>query len=367
MNATKPNAELKPADQTQAPDAQRGFDQRPRRLTEQQREALSDLALMVSTLLESRKVSSEAAHIGQILNYAFDEIIMLDPRTFKIQFVNSGAQESLGRSQSELLHMDLRVVVAGYPLKELEELSCPAGDNLDHGPVHDGGSQLWFEAQHARKDGSCYPVEVRAVVIGGAGMEQLILLANDISKRRRTERLLEEIAVNDSVTRLPNRYHFEARLEAAMRHSRAAGGPVALMLIEIDSLREIRHGYGQRIADNVLSEFGERLRRCVGASDLVAHLGGGEFAGVLEDYYDADKPRDIAVLINDALELPFWTAKGALQLKVRIGITFFEECQETVEAFLGRADEAVNEAALSGVRLCVLQSVKARSDNAAYA
>jgi len=319
------------------------------RAAERKRDALSDLALMVSTLLESRQMSSEATHIGQILNYAFDEIIMLDARTLKIQFVSGGAQRALCRSQFELLGMSLHNVVMGYPFAALTELirADKSGDDAD------AGAPLCFEAHHVRKTCSLYPVEVRAVVIGSTGREQLILLANDISERRRTERALEDMAVNDVVTRLPNRYQFDARLSAAMEMAGNNSGPVALMLVEVDRLREIRLAHGQRVADSVLCEFGERLRRSVGASDLAAYLGDDRFAIILEDYYDGDTPRETAVLINDALDAPFHTDAEPLRIAARIGIALFEGGEDSADALLGRADEAVHEAAQMGVKLRV--------------
>jgi diguanylate cyclase (GGDEF)-like protein len=308
------------------------------------RDAFDELAGMVSTLLESRRATGEAMHIGQILDRAFDEILILDPRTLRIQYVSAGVRRTQGRRQGELLNANLQTIALGYPIEALKQLAKSGMGNGD----------VCFEAQHTRRDGSAYPVDVRVLMMGGGAQVQLILLANNISGRRHAERMLEHMAVSDRVTGLPNRHHFDAKLAVAVRRARNSGCALAVMVVEIDRLREIRHVYGQKVADCLTCEFGERIRRAVGASELVAHLGGDQFAVVLEDYYEADKPRDVAVEIHDALDAPFLAGEKQIKVTASSGITYFGEADETADDVLARAGQAVSEAAMSGVRLFVL-------------
>ena len=314
----------------------------PRQLDARQRESLQDLASLVTALLESRKTAAESAQLGLILNEAFDEIIVLYPGSQHIQYANARALKNLGYRLQELQQMSLPCVGADYPLGNLQKL-CREVARGDQAP-------LSFEAMNVRKDGSTYPVEVRATVSSSLVMPQVILLANDISERKLSEERLGDLATCDRVTQLANRRSFEIRLVRAMQQVRCSGKSLALIMIEIDRLTDIRHAYGQELADNVLADFAARLKRCTRTNDVVAHLGGDEFVIVVESVDDAKAVSSLATRIHRNMEHYFLWEQYQIPLSASIGAVYFSGGDEDADALLARGADAVNIAVLNGTR-----------------
>jgi two-component system, cell cycle response regulator len=94
-------------------------------------------------------------------------------------------------------------------------------------------------------------------------------------------RLLEELALTDSLTGLPNRRAVEAwaarQLSGAARH----GFPLWVVLIDIDHFKNVNDTYGHEAGDSVLKRFAEIIKSNTRYSDISGRIGGEEFLQVL--------------------------------------------------------------------------------------
>lgn len=318
------------------------IDHERRVLSSRQRDSLRDLAAMVTALLESRRATAAAAQLSSILHEACDEIIVLYSSSDHIQFANTRALDNLGYGAHELQQMSLASMGADYPLSNLQRL-CRDSVNGDHSPLH-------FEAVNIRKDGSTYPVEVRAAVSSSGTTSQVILLVNDISERKRNEEKLGDLVAYDCVTKLANRGNLEVRLAGAMRRTNASGKPLALLMIEIDRLTEIRHSYGQQLANNVLADFAGRLKACARSQDVVAHLGGDEFIILIACVEHPNAATSLTNRIHRKMEKCFPWEQCQIPLSASIGVVQYDGGDEGMEALLARAADAVSITVLNGSR-----------------
>ena len=93
----------------------------------------------------------------------------------------------------------------------------------------------------------------------------------------RKEDLLEELSVTDPLTGLANRRRMRAAATDELNRSARYGTPLALLLIDLDRLKEIndRHGHGK--GDRALELVADGLRRSCRATDVAARFGGDEF------------------------------------------------------------------------------------------
>ena len=318
------------------------MDQERRVLSSKQRESLRDLATMVTALIDSRKVAAAAVQLSLILHEAFDEIIVLHPGSQQIQFVNERASGNLGYGVDDLQQLSLPSIGVDYPLSKLQKLCSDA--------VHGDRTPLHFEASNIRKDGSTYPVEVRATVSSSGAMTQVLLLVNDISERKLNQEQLGDLVAYDSVTKLANRGNLEVRLASAMRRTNASDKPLALMMIELNKLTEIRHSYGQQLANNVLADFAARLKACARSHDVVAHLGGDEFVILIGSVEHPNATASLTNRIHRKMEKCFLWEECQIPLSASIGVVEYAGGDEDMEALLARAADAVNVGILSGRR-----------------
>jgi diguanylate cyclase (GGDEF)-like protein/PAS domain S-box-containing protein len=111
---------------------------------------------------------------------------------------------------------------------------------------------------------------------------RLLAISRDVTAQRHTSDQLRWASEHDSLTELPNRRAFEARLQAATIRSMESGGEVALLLFDLDHFKHVNDGLGHAAGDHLLGILARRLQESVRAEDFVARLGGDEFAVVIE-------------------------------------------------------------------------------------
>lgn len=115
--------------------------------------------------------------------------------------------------------------------------------------------------------------------------QRLIDLQRQIEAKNR---LLEELALTDSLTGLPNRRAIESwaarQLSGAARH----GFPFWVVVIDLDHFKGINDAYGHEAGDNVLKKFGEILKANTRRSDICGRIGGEEFLQVLTHADESD-------------------------------------------------------------------------------
>jgi diguanylate cyclase (GGDEF)-like protein len=120
---------------------------------------------------------------------------------------------------------------------------------------------------------------------------------------------LEEVSVTDSLTEVGNRRFFDRRLREEVSRCRRYGTPLSLVLIDLDRFKEINDRHGHPVGDDVLVHVGAALRERVRTGELVARIGGDEFA-VLMPNTDLDGARAFAEWVEDALtKLPLGMAE----------------------------------------------------------
>ena len=151
-------------------------------LTPAQRAGLHQLSDVVVRLFESRRHEETAAWLGDILDESLNEIVVIDAQTRRIHYANEGARKNLGYGIEELTALSTKDLIVDWTDERRHAL---AGGLL-------GGAvkQITVELELMRKDGTVYTADVRAQRSRYRGREVFVVIANDITARKRAEEQL---------------------------------------------------------------------------------------------------------------------------------------------------------------------------------
>ncbi|MEO0033391.1 MAG: hypothetical protein RIS94_3149, partial [Pseudomonadota bacterium] len=148
-------------------------------------------------------------------------------------------------------------------------------------------------------------------------------------------------ASTDPLTGLPNRRAFEEALDDVGM----AAGTACLVMVDIDHFKRINDRHGHQVGDEVLRAFGETAPLCLRSTDLIARLGGEEFALLLRDTTPTQAEMVCTRLGRHIAETAIPTRAGALSITVSCGIAVLGD---DAEAALAAADSALYAAKAAG-------------------
>lgn len=162
-----------------------------------------------------------------------------------------------------------------------------------------------------------------------------LLGENESLKARVAE--LERLADTDPLTPLPNRRAFVREVERAIARVARYGTGIALMYVDVDHLKAINDAYGHSAGDAALNHVAALLRNEVRAGDLVARVGGDEFALLVEPV-DMKAAQAKADALRRAAQTGVLDWKGhAVNVGVSIGVAIIA-ADDSVESLVARAD-----------------------------
>jgi diguanylate cyclase (GGDEF)-like protein/PAS domain S-box-containing protein len=211
--------------------------------------------------------------------------------------------------------------------------------------VAEPGSTRMCECRLRHADGSWRHTETRITnLIDVPAVHGIVLNTRDVTERHMLEAELRHHAFHDSLTGLANRVLFTNRVEHALVSSKRDGSTIALLYCDLNGLKRLNDSLGYTAGDSALVMVSERLRACVRGQDIVARMGGNEFAILLDRLNtpaDATMAMErIMALLRQPIDLP-----GAqVELQPHIGIAVSIAGDETADDLLRNGAVAMHQA-----------------------
>jgi diguanylate cyclase (GGDEF)-like protein/PAS domain S-box-containing protein len=173
-------------------------------------------------------------------------------------------------------------------------------------------------------------------------------LNREIAERRELEEQLTHQAFHDPLTGLPNRSLFLDRLELSFTGSLERGARVAVLLVNLDNFRTVNEVLGYEAGNRVLLVVAERLENAVGIWGATGHLGGDQFAVLLEDVASVGDAVRVARRIEEGLRRSLDLEGLERVVTASIGIGISTSYWEPPDEILRRADGAMYRAKEAG-------------------
>jgi diguanylate cyclase (GGDEF)-like protein/PAS domain S-box-containing protein len=226
----------------------------------------------VTELREAERQLRRERDYGAAITSSMREGFMLT-RDGTILEVNQALCDLTGLTRADLVGASVP-----YPFwspEAAEEIARERSSIDEHG--HE------FETIYRRKDGARFDASISTVAARTADGELLgyVSTVRDVSERKRYLAELERLASRDPLTGLVNHRVLHQRLQADAEHARREGEPLSIAILDLDNFKAINDKYGHLVGDGVLRELGRRLLDIKREGELIARVGGEEFAWIL--------------------------------------------------------------------------------------
>lgn len=216
------------------------------------------------------------------------------------------------------------------------------------------GTRQIYDAQVRWADGSLRDVTFYKAVFhdeNGLPMGQAGAIF-DITDNKRMESKLRTLAETDALTGLLNRRSFIEQAEGHLLEARAVQAPVTVMLFDLDNFKYINDSHGHAIGDAVLRHVSQLVGQQLRADDLLARVGGDEFAILLQGAQDAQVV--VQRLPNVVAASPLGPAHGNVCCTISLGAAIAAAAQHSLDDLLNLADQALYQAKREGRNLGLL-------------
>lgn len=290
--------------------------------------------------------------IGGLLPAANFSIALFDEVTGEVSFPYH-VDDHMPAPDPQRLDSDTlcaRVIRSGEPLllSPADDARRPA-DSTDHAQACDRNhARSWLGVPLTSQDGTIGALMVQSNAENThytiEDQELLQFVSNQIAaaiQRKQMLDSLQQMALYDRLTQLPNRELFHDRMQLALARLRRHRVRLSLLYVDLDKFKEVNDTFGHVTGDLLLQQVARRMEECVRAGDTVARFGGDEFVLLLENI-DAPEHTDVIVnKIRSALERPFDLAGNRVSIGASIGVAHCPLHGQDEAQLLRHADDAM--------------------------
>ncbi|MGI9019653.1 MAG: putative bifunctional diguanylate cyclase/phosphodiesterase [Solirubrobacterales bacterium] len=260
-----------------------------------------------------------------------------------IEFVNTQTERLFGYDRREILRQNIGEL---FP----DRLRAQHRQHLK-GYMRDAKTQpmgIGEELFGCRKDGTEFPIEISLSPLEAEGGLLVSTVIRDITERKRAEAELRHLADHDGLTGLLNRRRFEERLEQAVAEAHRYELDGTMLLVDIDGLKDVNDTLGHMQGDELIRSIGASIATRVRETDIVARIGGDEFAVLMPNTDAAGAQVAATALLAAIRDAGIALGSQRLRPSVCVGIAGFDEGYDMAADVMVAADLALYRAKEGG-------------------
>ena len=194
------------------------------------------------------------------------------------------------------------------------------------------------EVWNKRKNGKLYPQQLMISALREGGrISQYIAIFSDLSQTKLAEQKIAAQANYDNLTSLPNRWLFGRCLSRFCER----GERFALMVLDLNNFKAVNNSMDHHVGDALLREVSDRLVSRVRTEDLVARIGGDEFAFLVPGIVSRRQAEVFAKQVSGGFARPFMLANQHLYVTATMGITLCPTDGADSDELLRNAEQAL--------------------------
>jgi len=297
-------------------------------------------AVLEARMRSMHRIASIQDSLFGVLDNVYEAILTINAQGI-VQSYNRAAQTIFGYSADEVIGHNVNMLMPEpYAAEHDGYLARYQREKTPH--VIGIGRKV----RGRRKNGDTFPMRLSVTELKRNSSSEFIGLISDISAEEAARERIEFLALHDTLTKLPNRAQFNARLEDLC--AQPGTGMHAVLFLDLDGFKPINDTLGHEAGDEALRIAAHRLRHDLAANDFVARLGGDEFVAICHDVASADAALAIGNRLLAAIAQPMTLLGTPSRMGASIGIALLPQHGRTATEILTAADHAMYAAKRSG-------------------
>lgn len=291
----------------------------------------------ITELIEMTRKYQESDHLFRTIAENSDDLITMINCDGEIIYVSPSYKEILGYDHHEYVG---KLFTHNVHQDYIEDLKNTFVYSMENGSPW----RAQFRQEHRENGWIWSELHGSPIFDENGHFTYMVVVTRDITLRISYEERLKHFAFHDSLTELPNRRMFNDRFSEIVQNCQNEKDLLAVIIMDLDHFKLINDTMGHDAGDEVIKEFGKRVKRNIRSSDILARLGGDEYVLLLSCIESVSEVVDIVNRIRSDVKND-WIINGRkFQVYASFGVAIAYAKMAVMKKMLKYADITLYEA-----------------------